>query len=134
MVDNNIHLETMIELDQCNLTIQHSDSTVTVSSANNNSDADENATPCQYDFCADKISKTSEGEPIEVLSDNESWQQIPSALKKGCSFQDMFQNNMDSNSNLEGRQGEEDIRGGGEYNATINMVHQVEISFIVCIC
>ena len=134
MVDNNIHLETMIELDQRNLTIQHSNSTVTVSSANNNSDADENATPCQHDFCADKISETSEGEPIEVLSDNKSWQQTPSALKKGCSFQDTFQNNMDSDSNLEGRQGEEDIRGGGEYNATINMVCQVEILFIVHIC
>jgi len=41
---------------------------------------------------------------------------------------------MDSNSNLEGGQGEEDIRGGGQYNATINKVHQVEILFIVCIC
>jgi len=134
MVDDNIHLETMIELDRRNLTVQHSDGTVTVSSANDDSDADEDMTPCRCDFRVDKISETSEGEPVEVPSNDESWQQTPSTLKKGRLFQDAFQNDMDSDSNSEGRQGEEDMRGGGKYNVTINEVHQVEILFIVCIC
>jgi len=82
----------------------------------------------------DEISETSEGKPVEVPSNDESWQQTPSALKKGRSFQDAFQNDMDSDSNSEGRQGEEDMRGGGKYNATINKVRQVEILFIVRIC
>ena len=46
MADNNTHLETMIELDQRNLTVRHSDGTVTVSLANDDSDADEDVTPC----------------------------------------------------------------------------------------
>jgi len=41
---------------------------------------------------------------------------------------------MDSNSNSEGGQGEEDMRGGGKYNVTINEVCQVKILFIVRIC
>ena len=45
MVDNNTHLETMIELDQHNLTVRHSDGTVTVSSANDDLDVDEDVTP-----------------------------------------------------------------------------------------
>ena len=128
MVDDNTHLETMIELDQRNLTVQHSDGTVTMSSANDDSDADEDATPRQRDFHADEIS-ASEGKPAEVLSDNKSWQQTPSALKKGHSSQDAFQDDMDSNTNSEGGQGEEvtGMRGGGKYNATINVVCQVEI-------
>ena len=77
-----------------------------MSSANDNSDVDEDATPHRCDFCTDEISETSEGKPVEVLSNDKSWQQTPSALKKGCSFQDTFQNNMDSDSNSEGRQGE----------------------------
>ena len=128
MVDNNTHLETMIELDQHNLTVRHSDGTVTVSSANDDLDADEDATPCRHDFCADEIS-ASEGQPAEVLSDDKSWQQTPSALKKGHSSQDAFQDNMDSDTDSEGRQGEEvtGMRGGGKYNVTINVVCQVEI-------
>ena len=128
MVDDNTHLETMIELDQRNLTVRHSDGTVTVSSANNDLDADEDATPHRRDFCADKIS-ASEGKPAEVPSNNESWRQTPSALKKGHSSQDAFQDNMDSDTDSEGGQGEEvtGMRGGGKYNVTINVVCQVKI-------
>jgi len=62
----------------------------------------------------DEIS-ASEGKPAEVPSNDKSWRQTPSALKKGHSSQDMFQDDMDSDTNSEGGQGEEvtGMRGGG---------------------
>jgi len=84
-----------------------------VSSADDDLDADEDATPCRHDFCVDKIS-ASEGKPAEVPSDDKSWRQTPSALKKGHSSQDVFQDDMNSNTNSEGGQDKEvtGMRGG----------------------
>lgn len=128
MIDDDIHLETMINLDQRNLTVRRSDGTVTVSSTNEDSDADEDSTPRRRDFRADEISEPSEGEPMGVPSEVD---ETPSALKKGRSFGDAFQPDMDSDSNSESGQDEEDMRGGSESNTTISVVRQIE-KFVHC--
>ena len=128
MIDDNIHLETIINLDQRNLTVQRSDGTVTVSSTNKDLDVDKDLTPYRYDFHVDEISEPSEGEPMGVPSEVD---ETPSALKKGRSFGDAFQPDMDSDSNLESRQDEEDMRGGSESNTTISVVRQIK-KFVHC--
>src|SRR5260221_4113606 len=128
MVDDNIYLETMIGLDGSNLIVQHSDDAVSVSSSNDIFDVDKDATPCQWDFCADEI---SEDEPVGVPSKavDEPWQ-IPSALKKGHSFRDADQSNMDRDSNSESEQAERGKRERGS-NKTTKMVRLNNNRFIV---
>ncbi len=128
MVDDNIYLETMIELDGSNLIVRHSDDAVSVSSSNDIFDVDEDATPCQRDFCADKI---SEDEPVGVPSEavDEPWP-TPSALKKGHSFRDADQSDMDRDSNSESEQAERGTRERGS-NTTTNMARLIKNWFIV---
>ena len=134
IVGDNIYLETIIQLDGPNVLVRHSDDTVTVSSAINNSGVDEDTTPHESDFRVDKISEPPEDKPTGVPSkvDNNAWP-TPSALKKGHSSQDTFEAyvDMDSDSNLESEWTERNIRERGKYNVTTSMVCLAIFWFIV---
>jgi len=137
IVSNNIYLETMMQIDGPNLLVWHSDDTVTVSSVNNNLDVDKDATPHESNFHTDEISEPPKDEPTGAPSkaDNKVWP-IPSALKKGHSFQDAFQNevDLDSGSSLESEQAKRDMRERGKYNSMVCLIFFWFMVYCLLIC
>ena len=113
MIDDNIFLETSIQLD-CPVSLRNDDLSV-----------DEDATPRQRDFRADELSDAPEDEPVEVSSevDDEPWP-TPSALKKGHSSNDTFQRDTDSDSNSDSEH-ISSMGDGGEYHMTTMVRRQI---------